>query len=374
MSALNPRHPLPGRVIARWAIVPALEEDELLSSWLIRTALAQGCDPLVLTGHLWPKWRIWTLDADRGLPADRLTRLAAASGVDEARLDAASLRVLNERLQPNSTSSAIWPWLLALGSRNRRRYGGLQYCPRCFAEDVTPYFRRAWRMAWHTTCAVHEEGLRDRCHACNAVPEPHRMVAGDGCIDRCATCRADLKEASPLSADLDALAFQNMADQVLQAGAGQFGGSPLVASAWFSLAHFLITLIRRVVAMQPQGLGEFLSQLSTRPLDIPFPTNAQLAIELLPVATRTALFRPLPELLEAGSVRMLTAAQGAHLTAASFASLRQRIPEALHPFLSGLPTGNQGERRSPRKPSLAPRSPAAVLRHCVRMHRRFARS
>ena len=374
MSAFDPRHPLPGRVIARWAVVPTLQGDELLSSWLIRAALAQGCDPLVLTGHLWPRWRIWTLDIDRGLPADRLIRLAMASGIDAARLNAASLCVLGERLQANSVSSAIWPWLLALGSRNRRRYGGLQFCPRCFANDATPYFRRGWRMAWHTACERHGEGLRDRCPACQAVPEPHRLVADDGRIDRCATCRADLKDAPPISADGGALAFQRGADRVIQQGEGHFGEMALDASDWFSLAHFLLALIRRVATMQPEGLREFLSQFDTPPVDIPFPVNAQLALELLPVATRAALFRPLPDLLEAGPTRLLAAAQEAHLTAASFANLRQRIPTALHSVLSALPTGYRGQRRPPQKPDITPRSPAAVLRHCARMHRRFARS
>lgn len=147
MDATYSWHPGTGRVVANWAIPVPLLPDELLSSWLVRAALAQGCDPLVLSGELWSKWRIWTRDADRGLNQERLLVLAKASGVNSAAFKAASVRCIVPAITTEPLDElAIWPWVLALGSRNRKRHGGLQYCPLCLREDTKPYYRLQWRL------------------------------------------------------------------------------------------------------------------------------------------------------------------------------------------------------------------------------------
>ena len=78
--------------MASWPINVALQEDESLSSWLSRAALENGCDPLVLTGNVWPKWRVWTTDIDRGMSEERLLTLEKASCINVQSFEAASLR------------------------------------------------------------------------------------------------------------------------------------------------------------------------------------------------------------------------------------------------------------------------------------------
>lgn len=220
-----------------WAIHVAMLPDELLSSWLVRVALAQGCDPMHLTGSLWPRWRAWTVDLDRGLRADRLAMLAARSGLDASRLEAAMLHPLLALVAPSVRSEqAMWPWVLAVGSRNRRRYGGLQFCPSCLAEDMTPYFRRVWRLAWHVGCMRHDTLLADHCGRCRAPVEPHRVRAGDVTLCRCPSCGHDLRESTTVSVCPDALAFQGLADQVLASGQGIWLTSVVAREVWFGLA------------------------------------------------------------------------------------------------------------------------------------------
>lgn len=57
----------PGAICVRpiWTIPVDLQSDELLSSWLVRVALENGCDPLALTAALWPSRRAWSSDIDR---------------------------------------------------------------------------------------------------------------------------------------------------------------------------------------------------------------------------------------------------------------------------------------------------------------------
>jgi len=220
-----------------WAIRVAVLPDELFSTWLARAALAQGCDPMYLTGWLWPRWRAWTVDLDRGLSPDRLATLAARSGLTAARLEAATLRPLLTAVAPGTRpQQAVWPWVLSQGSRNRRRYGGLQCCPSCLSEDQTPYFRRTWRLAWHIGCTRHGTLLADHCGRCQAPVEPHRVRAGDGTLCRCPSCGHDLRGTNTATACTDALAFQVAADEVLVTGQGIWSTAKVDCETWFGLA------------------------------------------------------------------------------------------------------------------------------------------
>lgn len=220
-----------------WTIRVLLLPDELFSTWLVRAALAQGCDPMHLTSSLWPRWRAWTIDLDRGLKADRLAVLAARSGLEVSRLEAAMLHPVLAAIAPGiKPEQAKWPWLLSQGSRNRRRRGGLQFCPSCLAEDATPYFRRAWRLAWHVGCPRHGRLLADHCGRCLAPVEPHRVCAVDVTLCRCSTCGHDLRDTTTVEACADALAFQVAADQVLASGRGTWSASEVARVVWFELA------------------------------------------------------------------------------------------------------------------------------------------
>ncbi len=211
---------------------------ELLSAWLVRTALAQGCDPLHLTGWLWPRWRAWTVDLDRGLTADRLATLAMHSGLDSDLLNASMLHSCLPLIAPGlAHKRATWPWILALGSRNRQRRSGLQFCPLCLKNDAIPYFRRAWRFAWHVGCSEHKALLVDHCGNCQALVTPHRLKARDALVCLCSTCRVDLRMTKTTECCSEALHFQDTADRVLKDGYGVWAKTVVSSDVWFSLAH-----------------------------------------------------------------------------------------------------------------------------------------
>ena len=360
---------------SRLALSVPILEDELLSSWLVRTAFAQGCDPLVLTGYIWPGWRAWGVDVDRGITAERIAKLATASGLDPGALAATTMKFLLE-LAPSSKCGrpGIWPWLLSLGSRNRRRRGGNQYCPRCFAADRTPYFRRAWRIAWHTVCDIHGEMLRDICQACGACLEPHRLEASHGRLDRCATCLinlADVPGATPLPG---ALAFQRLAGEVHRFGFGVFGERTLPARDWFMLAHYFTSLMRRVRAVRPQRMAAFFKALGVDAEEsISNLLRPSLALEMLSVRSRAHILCWLPELFSVGAAGIVEAAEAASLTQATFDGTRAAVPAMLQVSLLRLPEGHRAPRHLPRGPAKGPLSPGAVMRRCVLMGRRMAK-
>ena len=61
-----------------WFIQPY--QDEILSSWLIRTAISHGCTPLTLTHSIWGNsWRPWTTDFDLNIPKQKLISLSSTT-------------------------------------------------------------------------------------------------------------------------------------------------------------------------------------------------------------------------------------------------------------------------------------------------------
>lgn len=220
-----------------WGQRVPLYQGELFSTWLVRAALAQGCDPLILTGFVWPRWRAWTRDLDRGLDDRQMNLLTAASGISGTDLEEATLRPTMAAITPDVRSSfGSWPWMLAQGARNRRRFGGLAYCPACLEASPEPWFKRHWRLGWHVGCERHGILLVDHCWTCRAPIEPHRCKALDGVLSRCPSCGSDLRNGPTAAVCPEALAFQMAADKVVADGRGIWADTCLDAPQWFARA------------------------------------------------------------------------------------------------------------------------------------------
>lgn len=364
-------HPGSGCLNARWAAPVPLLPDELLSSWLARAALAQGCDPLVLTGDVWTGWRVWTMDPDRGLQRERLETLATVSGITVRAFDAAALRpFLVSVFGEPAESRPVLPWMLTAGSRNRVRHGGLQFCSACLAEDRHPYYRQAWRLAWHTTCHRHGVELLDCCPSCHAPIQPHRLLATDRHLAVCAICRADLRLATTTLARADALVFQTDADAAVATGTAHYGNLNLTVAEWFGLVRHLVQILHRVSEGKATGLSAMLKELGVDASTLE-PTSTGLQFEMLPTAERAALLGPTLRLLGAGPDRLLAAAKEAGVSKQGLMAGGRSLPPVLESLANQLPSRS----RASKKPSLsltpAPRSRQSVMRMWARLLRRM---
>jgi hypothetical protein len=142
----------------RWPVSVDPRPDELLSSWINRLALANGIAPRSFSGVLGCGDGMWSPRLDLQLPGHIAAFLGDRSGVPQDAISAMAL-----------TGWALTPLLLPRRENTRRqRSTWMQYCPQCFAQDETPYFRRQWRLASRISCFVHGCGLRDRCPACRS--------------------------------------------------------------------------------------------------------------------------------------------------------------------------------------------------------------
>lgn len=371
MVATYTWHPGSNSVNAQWAVTVPLMPDEIISSWLVRAALTQGCDPLVLTGQLWPKWRIWTGDADRFFTDERIQHLSKAAGIPREALKAATLCSVASRIFCGTLpDKMMWPWILALGARNTKRRSGLQYCSACLAEDAKPYYRLQWRFAWYTGCERHNSSLLDRCHACNAPIEPHRLLAEDRNISLCATCKADFRDASISSWSTEARLFQNMADHVVRQNQGIFQGHAVVAAEWFELACFFARLLRRANHGGMEPLREFLERLGVE-LPGSFTVASELRIELLQTQERQKLVRSIYPVMIANKKQFENALMESGISLQGFCEKDESLPQMLQWITSTLPDKSRARIPKSVRELTAPRPRHEVMRMMARLQRRL---
>lgn len=360
-----------GSVTSQWAVRVSMQPDEIISSWLVRATLTQGCDPLVLTGDVWPKWRIWTQDADRILDDERIEPLCAVSGITKETLRAATLYpVASQIAGGNPPEKAVWPWMLTLGARNTKRRSGLQYCPACLAEDSTPYYRLQWRFAWHVGCEIHGCALYDRCHVCDAPVEPHRLLAEDQQVSLCATCKADLRKAIPTSCVASALAFQRLADHVVLHGQGQYLGEPIDVHHWFDLVSFFVSLIRRASRSENEMLTDFLQQLGVN-LPVGLPVLVGAGIEMLRTRDRQNLLGSLYPLMMVGQGQFELALKESGIALQTFCGKGEVLPKQLIEMTSALPDKSRIRASKPARRLTGPRPRYEVMRMMARLQRKL---
>jgi hypothetical protein len=354
-----------------WAVPVPLLPDEIISSWLVRAALTQGCDPLVLTGEIWPKWRVWTVDADRAITEERLKRLSLCSGISPEAFQSAMLHSIAGCIhQDPLPEKAIWPWILAIGARNTKRRSGLQYCPICLLEDTKPYYRLHWRFAWHTGCAPHKCGLLDRCWNCNAPVELHRLMAENRFVSVCATCKADLRKAIAGPCPADALLFQAETDRVLHGSSGEYLGKPVSVKEWFEVCYFFVRLIRKADRSHTDCLMGFMRQMSViLPEEIPLTPGS--GIELLRVHNRQQIFMALWRLLSVNRDQLEAAFSKSGGTRQGFSDKGESVPASLMELIGLLPNNPRVRCDRSRPRSSGPRSLYIVKRMMDRLNRRL---
>ncbi len=351
----------------RFAIYQPRLPDELLSSWLVRLALARGCDPLVLTSHLWPHRRVWTTDLDRGT----IGSPGSSSGLSNDDFAALTLATIAPKVASVTTAGTpVWPWILAAGCRNRIRYGGLQFCPACLASDTRPYYRRRWRLAWHTGCPAHDRALIDHCPACGTVLEPHRLTLKDAHIALCAHCKADLRDQPHGPWSSHAARFQKIADHAVERGTANYGDIAIPATEWFRLARVIVRMLRAAGRPGHQSIARLFAGLGLDVSTIRSPATG-LPLELLPTSDRSALLAFASQILALRPGALADAAVSTGLTRSALMAVGGDLPQCLNQLVSVLPLGESlRQRKLPRKRH-RPRPRAAVEQMVARLQRKL---
>jgi hypothetical protein len=269
--------------------------DELLSCWLVRLAHGHGlkvqtfCN-LICEG----RFQIWNRDIDRLAPSWLLDEISYRTGASPAATLDTTLRAYAGLLFREVRWSGPLPWILALGMYHRKPHGhGLQYCPTCLAEDEIPYFRRSWRVAFHTVCSKHGTMLRDRCADCGEAVAPHRLDTTKlkdilmSPLSYCCVCRSDLRSASAV----EPLTYRREVSEFLLGACRLIEGRCVQNDEWglgrFAVMHQLCRIL--IARNKHLRLREFvLEQVGVG--DSPLP-DGRFPIEMLPIGLRHHLMQ-----------------------------------------------------------------------------------
>lgn len=267
--------------------------DELLSSWLIRTSLANGSDPSSLVGAIWGNWRAWTVDIDRSAPVDRLATLSKVSGMSIERLKIMTLQPIIEFIlnQSNLNSKQAWQWVIPTGSRNRTRINGLHFCSECLKENPV-YFKKSWRLAWNTACPKHHVLLSISCPACSSTISPHLVTFENTDLRKCVVCHYDLTKIPAIKADKTVVDLQDFVDSLVLSPCKthEYPLGILDASELFEVLHFLVIFLHTAY----KGLMPFqrlFSELDLRIEDAHFSHSSGTTFEAYPVLERYFLMQ-----------------------------------------------------------------------------------
>lgn len=313
-----------------WPYHPKPRPDELLSSWIQRTAAGHGQRPYTFCNTIWPRRPVLNRDIDNFCDPVIWETMAARTATSRERAYATTLASYEGWLVERWNAQAATRWLLRASLYHRSwRNAGLQYCPLCLATDEAPYYRRAWRLALTAACSRHAVVLLDRCPQCGGHVMPHRAVE----VHLCSVCGFDLRLAPTAPADFPALVLHRRHEAFLTRGWAQ------LADAHFARSHLYFDLFRQVLKIvsmgtRSQALRDVVAGRWGGDPTPPQCTNGRRELELLGAADRHRMMALAARLLEGWPYRFVGACAEARvwyawaMKDAAYAPCEAKVPYA----------------------------------------------
>ena len=233
---------------SRFLIRVEPQEDELLSSWLVRTAHTHATSPVTFVNLHFPEFNhaFWTRDVDLSASDDLLNVLSLKSGLSYESLYNLTLRSYEGYLSEHFTVKGSY-FIQPLGYysyyKNGRERHGLNYCPLCLREDQSPYFRKKWRLAFSSACVKHCNFLLDRCPRCESPLKIYRDYF-DRNFPYCHKCGADYRRAQPqtIGAGLRGIHAIEQIFEILDSGCFKYGKRYMYSLLFFEILRQVIKI------------------------------------------------------------------------------------------------------------------------------------
>jgi len=247
-----------------WPAHPKPLPEELLTSWFVRVAEANGIKLQTLSWMLFGYGNSpWHRDVDRQPPARFLDIVCARTGLSREDVNGATLDTYRGRLYPKPRSSGLLRWISPLISAGASRHGfGVQFCPECLARDMVPYYRKQWRLALSTYCPDHDCFLYDSCPACGAPVaffrhDFGREISQTKGIACCWKCEFDFRTLERVAVTFPMKEVREIFDSILRSL-----NAPTTTGGLFDLGFFAVLhQFCRVMGTRQNG-GKLLSYIS----------------------------------------------------------------------------------------------------------------
>lgn len=200
----------------RLAIEPKVFKDESLSSWLIRSSIANGSDPKSFHIALLGRYKAWNKDIDRYLPAKQAQQLSKLTSLNQQQIHNLTLEPYIQKIVKGEKLNryALWYFVIPTGQRGLSRVNGMHFCPECL-KGTNPYLKKQWKLAWNVGCATHKIKLLNKCQRCNSTFAPQLLNYDNPHICLCTACGFDLRDSETKHIDTTTLKFQEMLNDIL---------------------------------------------------------------------------------------------------------------------------------------------------------------
>ncbi len=355
-------------------IATPLHKDESITSWLVRAALNQGCDPQTLTYYFWPDYRIWTCDVDKGFKHINPTihtdmAVLARAAIDD--FDSQNLMYFSQPLSDHISSRTPVPWTQPLSKRNRYSRIGYPHCPDCIKDGKSAYLKLQWRYTWSICCTQHKRLLQTECPYCDHPYQPQLINAEQRFINHCHFCRSELGKASENSIPTEEnYQFQLKIDNVFHDKQGTVLGEIVSMNDWFDYLIFSINIVRIALRNPNYMFAKLLLEFGVDVSSLSLPSTA-LRFDYLPIEERALLLKYAFYVLEMTYEDWLRCCQELEITQNSFQwSRRTVIPKAFYRVYNQLPK-TPTRRYLAQSEELQPASPEAVKASWNRLKRKM---
>lgn len=233
-----------------WPAHPKPCPDELLSSWIVRVAQANGIKLQTLSWQLFGNAvSPWNRDIDRTAPSWLISAFSKHTGQPYWDLFHTTLATYRTRLYRHRRLSGQLAWILPVNNHgmNRQSYGQ-QFCPKCLVEGPFPYFRKQWRIALFTYCPVHQIALHDACPNCQAPVVHYRGDFGKNLeeatpMNQCYLCGFDYRQAAPQKSIFYSTEIESIYTALLKSLILYTSGAERFDSSFLSVLHQLVRVL-----------------------------------------------------------------------------------------------------------------------------------
>lgn len=324
-------------MVAHWLARPEPLCGEILSGYLVRCAHSNGMTPYRFMSFHCRGIAVWNRDIDRSATNEFIALVSRGSGVEASRLNEMTLRnfamMLGAADMAHATGLTIAPWINAVGIYHRiRRRHGMQYCPRCLAEDGA--YKMIWRLAFVTVCPIHHCELLDGCLHCDAEVAFHR---NDALHLHCHQCGRSMLghgfERDNGADDIGVrLIFETGLLRALEHGSYALGDQSIATPDFFKGMLALLAAVKASIRVDRD---------TAKRLDPSYRSFPTERIELLRVMARAQQCQLLAQFLSDWPSRFLGFAEGQRFTQRYFSN---SLPSWMSKAVAMLPEGGHRVR------------------------------